>query len=51
MEITLKTKSDYFKTNNPNPGHISGEEHNFKRNMHPSVRSSTIYNSQNIETT
>ena len=28
---------------NPTPGHISGESHNSKRHMHPSVHGSTIY--------
>ena len=30
-------------------GHISGESHNLKRHMHPSVHCSTIYNSQGME--
>ena len=30
-------------------GHISGENHNSKRYLHPSVHCSTIYNSQNME--
>ena len=34
---------------NPTPGHISGEDHNSKRHMHPNVPCSTIYNSQDME--
>ena len=33
------------------PGHISGENHNPKRYMHPNVHSSIIYNSQDMEAT
>ena len=36
---------------NPIPGHISGENHNSKRYMHPNVHCSTIYNSQDMEAT
>ena len=38
-------------TSNPTPGHISGENSNSKRYMHPSVHSNTIYNSQDMEAT
>ena len=38
-------------SSNPTPGHISGEKHKLKRYMHPSVHCSTIYNSQDKETT
>ena len=33
---------------NPTPGHISSENHNSKRYMHPSVRCSNIHNSQDM---
>ena len=33
---------------NPTPGHISSENHNSKRYMHPSVCCSIIHNSQDI---
>ena len=36
---------------NPIPRHISGENHNSKRYMHPNVHCSTIYNSQDMEAT
>ena len=35
----------------PTPGHVSGENHNSKRNMHSNVHSSTIHKSQDIEAT
>ena len=35
----------------PAPGHISRENCNSKRDMHPNVHSSTIYNSQDVEAT
>ena len=35
----------------PNPGHIPGENYTLKRSMHLNVHSSTIYNSQDIEAT
>ena len=38
-------------SSSPTPGQISGENHNSKRYMHPSVRCSTIYNSQDLEAT
>ena len=40
-------------SSNFTPGHISGkdENSNSKRYMHPNVHSSTVYNSQNMETT
>ena len=34
----------------PTAGHISGENSNSKRYMHPNVHSSTIHNSQDMET-
>ena len=38
-------------SSNSTPGHISGENHNSKRNSHPYVHCSTIYNSQGMQTT
>ena len=38
-------------SSNPTPGHTPGQNHNLKRYMHPYVHSSTIYNSQDMETT
>ena len=35
----------------PTPGHISGENHNSKRYVHPSIHSSSAYNSQDMKTT
>ena len=35
----------------PTPGHITGENVRLKRYMHPTVHCSTIYNSQDIQTT
>ena len=35
----------------PTPGHVSGENHNSKRCMPPSVHISTIHNSQDMEST
>ena len=34
---------------NPTPGHLSGENHNSKRCMHPNVLFGTIYNSQDMK--
>ena len=36
---------------NPTPGHISGENYNSKRYMHPNVHDSAVYNSQDTEAT
>ena len=36
---------------NPIPGYISGQNHNSKRRMHPSVHHNTIYKSQDVEAT
>ena len=38
-------------SSNLTPGHISGENHNLKKYMHPNVQRSTIYNNQDMETT
>ena len=37
-------------SSNPINAHISGENHNSKRYMHPKIHCSTIYNSQDMET-
>ena len=36
---------------NPTPGHVSGEKHDPKGCMHPSVHCSAVYNDQDIEAT
>jgi len=52
MEFPLKTKyRTKIWSRNPIPGHISGENHNVKRCMHPNVHCSTVYNSQDMEAT
>ena len=38
-------------SSNPTPEHISREDHNLKKYMHPSIHSSTIFSSQYMETT
>ena len=38
-------------SSNLTPGHISGENHNLKRYLHPNVHCSTVYNSQDMEAT
>ena len=49
---SLKTKNrTTISSNNPTPGHVSGENHNLKRYMHPTVHCSAIYNSQDMEAT
>ena len=46
----LKTKNRVtIQPSNPTPGHISRENSNSKRYMHPNVHSSTIHNSQDME--
>ena len=51
-EIPPKPKSRIaLWSSNPTPGHISGQNCNSKRYMHPSVHSSTIHNSHSMETT
>ena len=48
----LKTKNRAsIRSSNPIPGHISRENHNSKRYIHPSVHCSTIYNNQDVEAT
>ena len=51
-EVPQKTKNRIIIwSSNPTPGHISRQNCNSKRYMHPYVHSSTIYNSQDMETT
>ena len=52
MEGPLKTK-DRITTlsSNITPGHVSGENHDPKGGMHPSVHCSAVYNNQDIEAT
>ena len=40
-----------ISSNSPTPGNISRQNYNSDRYMHPYVHSSTIHNSQNMETT
>ena len=52
MEVPPKTKNRvavWFC--NPTPGHIPRQSYNSKRYMYPYVHSSTIHNSQDMETT
>ena len=52
MEPSQKTKNGTtIWHSNPTPGHISGENYNSKRYMHPNVHCRTIYNSQDMEAT
>ena len=52
MEVPQKTKSRTIThARNPTPGHVSGQNYNSKRYMQPHVHSSTICNSQDMETT
>ena len=50
MGFPEKTKNRVvIWSRNPTPGHISGENYNSKRYIHPNVHSSTIHNSQDME--
>ena len=50
MEVLQKTKNIVIIWScNTTPRHMSGENSNSKRYMHPSVRSSPICNSQELE--
>ena len=49
MEVPQKIKNKIAR--NPTTGHISLENHNSKRHMHPNVHSRFIYNSQDMEAT
>ena len=52
MEVPQKTKNRItISSSNPTPGHITRQNSNSKRCMHPYVHCSTIYNSQDTETT
>ena len=52
MKVPLKTKNGVtILTCGPTPGHITRDNSNLKRYMHPNVHSSTIYNSQDTEAT
>ena len=44
-----KTKIELPYDSDPTPGHISRENSNSKRYMHPNVHSRTFYNSQDME--
>ena len=51
MELPHKTKNKAtIGSNNPTPGHISGQNYNSKRDRHPYVHSSAIHNSQDMKT-
>ena len=46
MEVPQKLKNRVtIGSSNPTPGHVSGQNCNSKRYMHPNVHGSTIYNS------
>ena len=52
MNIPQKTKNrTTIWSSNLSPGHIPWENHNSKGYMHPSVHSSTVYNSQDMQAT
>ena len=52
MEVPQNTENiTTIWSSNPTPGHISREDHNSKKYMHPSVHCHTTYNSQDMETT
>ena len=52
MEVSLKKnlKTVAIWYSNPTPRHISGQNSNLKKYTHSYVHSSTIYNSQDTET-
>ena len=57
--IKIKEKKKKKKTKNrvtvrpcsPTAGHVSGEKHDLKGYMHPSVNSSTVNSSQDMDAT
>ena len=50
MEVPLKTRNrTTIWPCKPTPGHIAREKHNPNRCMHPNIRCSTVYNSQDME--
>ena len=51
LRFLKKLKINIIWSCNPTPGHISREDSNLKRYMHPNVHSSTIYNSQGTKAT
>ena len=52
MEIPQNTKNRItICSSNPTPAHLFRENHDLKRYMYPNVHGSTIYNSQDMETT
>ena len=52
MEVPQKTKyRTTISSSNPSPEHISGQNYNSKRYMHPYVHRSTICNSQDMKIT
>ena len=52
MEVPQKVKNEAtIWSSNPAPVHLSGKKCNLKRYMHPTVHCTTIYNSQDMETT
>ena len=52
MEFSQRTKNGtIILSSNPIPEHLSRENHNLKRCMHPNVHCSTINNSQDMEAT
>mgnify|MGYP007071327303 CR=1 FL=1 len=52
MEVPQKTKNTTTVwSSNRTPGHISGQNYNSKRYMHPYDHCSTIHNSQDMEAT
>ena len=52
METPQKTKNrTTVCSSNPTPGHLSRENHDSQRHMYSDVHCSTIFNSQDTETT
>ena len=52
MEVPQKTEhTTTIGSSNPTPGHLSGQNYNSTRPMHPSVLRSTIHNSEDMEIT
>ena len=49
MKVPQKTRVAIWSSD-PTPGHIPRQNCNSKRDVHPCVHSSTIYNSQDMET-
>ena len=52
MGIPQKSKKRIaIWSNNPTPGHVTGQNYNLERHMHPSFHSSNIHSSQDMQTT